>query len=92
VKLLPPWERTGSSPRERLTELVEVSEANGARIISGYYGHGMQSTGGAAYPVPLDDLRAVLDELAAAETYVCRCCTDNECGCVAPDAAEREAT
>jgi hypothetical protein len=89
---LPPWERTGSTARQRLTELIEVSEANGAHIISGYYGHAMQSTGGTAYPVPLTDLRAVLDELAAAETRVCRCCTDNECDCVHPDAAERQAT
>lgn len=71
---VPPWERTGTTARQRLTELAERCEANGLAVLPTYYGPGMATTGGTMYPLPVTDLRALLDEVRP-----CRCCADNEC-------------
>jgi hypothetical protein len=92
VTIRPPWERAGSTARERLTELVELCEVNKRPILSGEFGDGMETTDGAAYPLPVVDMRAVLDELAAAETRGCSCCVNNACDCVNSDLEERHDT
>lgn len=86
----PPWERTGSTPRERLTELADLCVEKGRNVFTSVEGDRLKSTGGATYMLPVADVLAVLAELKAAEAHECRCCIDNVCKCMAPTPREEE--
>jgi hypothetical protein len=81
----PPWERTGSTPRERLTELATLCVEKRRNVFTSVEGDRLKSTGGATYMVPVADVLALLADLEAAEARECWCCIDNVCECVNPD-------